>query len=93
MTFNQFKLLCIGYLKPFEGKPFNELISTNNERLTYNFNLNNISFKLCSIDIFMCEENSSGLYIIRNNWDKICLWNDRILSFVPIKKIELLDII
>ena len=44
MTYNQFKLYCIEYLKPFEGKPFKELVHAE-ENWSNNVNFINLEFK------------------------------------------------
>ena len=60
-----FKLHCIAYLKPFEGKPFNELLHSK-EKWSHNVIFNNLKFKHYNLKSFGCVDDVS-------KHDYICL--------------------
>ena len=94
MTFNEFKLHCIAYLKPFEGKPFNELVHSASANWSFNFSLSNITFANYEFE-FVCTESISTMHIIDKNLNNnyFLLWDCRKSSFAPIEIGDLIDII
>ena len=93
MTFNKFKLLCISYLKPFEGKPFNELMHSASVNWSFDFSLSNITFANYEFK-FVCTESISTMHIINKDLNNnFLLWDCRKSSFAPIEIGDLVDII
>lgn len=93
MTFNKLKLLCISYLKPFEGKPFNELMHSASVNWSFDFSLSNITFANYEFE-FVCTESISTMHIINKDLNNnFLLWDCRKNSFAPIEIGDLVDII
>ena len=93
MTYNQFKLLCIAYLKPFEGKPFKELVHAE-ENWSNNVNFNNLEFKQYINNSFAYVDGVSDMIIfVYNREHNFQIWNDSKFKFITIENPELKDII
>lgn len=95
MTPNQFKLHCITYLKPLEGKYLYELdFKCNNTDNT--FHIENIYFD-CDDTHFRCrynkEINIGNCILIFSVVSGLCRWNHNIDEYIIIEEFVFVDII
>lgn len=93
MTYNEFKLNCVLYLKSFEDKQFNELLHSSRIGWIHNFSLCNISFNKINGYCFVCDDIISKRHMIINFDNILCLWDDKKNTFRQIENVELIDII